>query len=49
MEKTTQIDIQKQIDLAAEALAHIFIQQIMSKKNDVALKEIDNKYGKPSK
>lgn len=49
MEKTTQIDIQKQIDLAAEALAHILIQQVMSKKNDATFKEIENKYGKSSK
>ena len=46
MDKKTEIDLQKQIELAAETLAHILIQQAMSKKVDAVNKEIETKYGK---
>lgn len=49
MEKTTRIDIQKQIELAAESFAQILIQQALGKKNPAIIKQIEMKYGKPSK
>ena len=38
----------KTTDLAAEALAQILIQQVMSKRIDTSNKEIETKYGKPN-
>lgn len=49
MAKKIQIDYQKQIDLAAESLAQIFIQQALSKKDVAVNKEIETKYGKSNK
>jgi len=49
MIKEIEIDTQKQIELAAETLAHILIQQVMSKQNLAVSQQIENKYGKPNK
>ncbi len=46
IEKDFELQCQKQIELAAESLARILIQQVISKKNNAANKEINNKYGK---
>ncbi len=50
MTKTKKEDDEsKQVELAANQLARILIQQVMSKKNLVVTQQIDNKYGKPNK
>ena len=46
MKKQIQIDQQKQVELAADSLARILIQQAMSKRNSTASKQIETKYGK---
>ena len=46
MDKKIETTYQKQIELAAESLAHILIQQVMSKKNLVVTQQIETKYGK---
>lgn len=49
MDKKIEIDPQKQIQLAAETLAQIFIRQVMSKKNSAVTQQIETKYGKPNR
>lgn len=49
MKKQIQIDPQKQIELAAEQLARIFIEQVLSKKNLVVAQQIETKYDKRNK
>ncbi|HUD09878.1 MAG TPA: hypothetical protein VMR77_03715 [Patescibacteria group bacterium] len=49
IENDSELQCQKQIELAAETLAHILIQQAMSKRNLVGSQQIENKYGKPNK
>ncbi len=46
MKKQIQIDPQKQIELAAEALARILIEQVLNKKNLVVSQQIETKYDK---
>lgn len=43
-----EIDSKKQIELAAESLAQIMVQQVISRKNKQINKKIENKYGKPN-
>ncbi len=45
MKKQIQIDAQKQIEMAAETLAKILIQQVLSKKNSNLAQQIEKKYG----
>lgn len=50
MEKQSQIDNQKQIDLAAESLAKILLQQVLSRKNPEVHSQIESKtYDKSNK
>lgn len=46
IEKNFESQYQKQVELAAEQLAQILIQQVISKRTFVVSKQIDNKYGK---
>jgi hypothetical protein len=41
MKKQIKIDTQKQIEMAAETLARILIQQILSKQNRGTVKQIE--------
>jgi hypothetical protein len=45
----TQIESQKQIELAADSLARILIQQVMNKKNLAVTQQIETKYGKQTR
>jgi len=49
MAKKIEIDIQKQVELAADGLARILIQQVMSRKNLAVNRLIETKYGKRNK
>lgn len=42
----TKIDYKEQIELAAENLARIVIQQVLTKRNKQINKKDDDKYGK---
>lgn len=46
MGKQNKIDNQKQIEIAAETLAHILIQQAISKKSNITNKKNGKNYGK---
>ena len=46
MAKQIKIETQKQIEMAAETLARILIQQVLSKQNGNSAKQIEKKYGK---
>ena len=46
MDKKNEIELQKQIELAAEALAKIFVEQVLSRKTDMGNKVIEKNYGK---
>ncbi|MBI2600487.1 hypothetical protein HYW42_00890 [Candidatus Daviesbacteria bacterium] len=48
IENKSKIDYQKQIELAAEQLAQILIQQVISKNNQIKNK-INNKYGESNR
>jgi hypothetical protein len=49
IENDSKLQCQKQIELAAETLAHILIQQVMSNQNLAVSQQIEKKYGKPNK
>lgn len=48
IEKKFEIHDQEQVDLAAENIAQILVQQVMSRKSGQINKRIENKYGKSS-
>lgn len=49
IENNYEIQCQEQVDLAAENLARILIQQVVNKRNFAGIQQIENKYGKPNK
>ena len=49
MEKQIQIAQQKQIEIAAEYLARLLIEQATIRKSSSDGQKIDKKYGKPNK
>jgi exoribonuclease R len=48
MSKQIKIDTQEQIEIAAETLARILIQQVLIKQNRNTAEQIEKKYGKSS-
>jgi hypothetical protein len=46
IENKAEISNQEQIDLAADILARVLIQQVSSKRNKQINKSIENEYGK---
>lgn len=46
IENDSELQCQEQIELAAETLARILIQQVINRKNIINAQKIETKYGK---